>query len=275
MRHAALSKADIESEIASRFGQPFKLRPKAAPEVISTGIPAVDSLTGGLPRGAITEIFGPASSGRTSVLLSALAHATTHDEVCALIDTSNAFDPMSAAGASVDLQRLLWIRCDANLEHAFKATDLLLQGGGFGFVVLDIGDLPGPQARRIITSWWYRIRRVVENTSTAFVVIAEESCVRSAAELILKLDNEAAVWSSLVSANVKKSGALSESKIQIQDGAIQYCFGSSAILAKPPAASHTSYLLQSTQVKAQQQRPVGFASAEFQTQPQFGVFSPA
>lgn len=259
MRQAALSKADIESEIAGRFGPAFKLRTKAAPEVISTGISAVDSLTGGFPRGAITEIFGPASSGRTSLLLSALAHATTHDEVCALIDTSNAFDPASAARVGVDLQRLLWIRCDANLEHAFKATDLLLQGGGFGFVTLDIGDLPGQQARRIITSWWYRIRRVVENTPTAFVVMAEESCVRSAAAMILKLDGEASVWSSVVSTNDKKSGALSEPKSQLQDGALQYCYSSSMILTKQPA----TFLLQGIRVRAQQQKPVGFTGAEF------------
>src|SRR5438105_10530161 len=112
MRQSALTKAVIESEVAARFGSAFKLRPKPAPEVISTGILEIDSLTGGFPRGAITEIFGPPSSGRTSLLLSTLAHASTHDEVCALIDMSNAFAPDSAARAGVDLLRLLWIRCN-------------------------------------------------------------------------------------------------------------------------------------------------------------------
>src|SRR6266700_251297 len=96
---SALSRAAIESELGTRFGFAFKLREKPSAEVISTGIPEVDSLSRGLPRGAITEIFGPASSGRTSLMLSALAFATTHQEVCALIDTNDVFDPTIAAEA--------------------------------------------------------------------------------------------------------------------------------------------------------------------------------
>lgn len=194
---AAISKAEIESEVASRFATAFKLQEKPPVAVVSTGIAEVDSLTGGLPRGAITEIFGSASSGRTSLMISALAYATTQEEVCVLIDTNDTFDPISAAEAGLNLQRLLWIRCAANVEHAFKAADLLLQGGGFGIVVLDIGDVVGSEARRIISSWWYRFRRVVENTPTALLVLAEDSCVRSCASLALKLNREVDVWSSV------------------------------------------------------------------------------
>jgi hypothetical protein len=194
---AAFSKAEIESEITSRFGSAFKLPEKRPGEVISTGICEVDSfIGGGLPRGAITEVFGPASSGRTSFMLSALVHATNHEEVCALVDTNNVFDPKSAARAEINCERLLWIRCANNLEHAFKATDLLLQGGGFGLVLLDLGDVPGKSARRIISSWWYRFRRTLEATPTALVVIAEESCVRSCASLALELRGEKYLWSS-------------------------------------------------------------------------------
>jgi len=194
---AAISKAEIESEITSRFGSAFKLHEKRTAEVISTGIPQIDSfIFGGLPRGAITEVFGPASSGRTSFMLSALAHATNHEEVCALVDINNVFDPKSAARAKINCERLLWIRCANNLEHAFKATDLLLQGGGFGLVLLDLGDVPGKSARRIISSWWYRFRRTLEATPTALVVIAEESCVRSCASLALELKGEKCLWSS-------------------------------------------------------------------------------
>lgn len=194
---AAFSKAEIESEITSRFGSTFKQHDKRPAEVISSGLPQIDSfIFGGFPRGAITEVFGRASSGRTSFMLSALAHATTHEEVCALVDTSNVFDPESAARAEMNCERLLWIRCAHNLEHAFKAADLLLQGGGFGLVLLDLGDVPAKSARRIISSWWYRFRRTLEATPTALVVIAEESCVRSCASLALELRGEKGLWSS-------------------------------------------------------------------------------
>ena len=87
------------------------LRERAAPLTVSTGVAALDALTGGLPRGALSEITGPASSGRTGVMLAALAGATRREEACALVDASDNFDPASAAAAGVDLERLLWVRC--------------------------------------------------------------------------------------------------------------------------------------------------------------------
>ncbi len=134
---AAISKAEIESEIASRFATDIKLQEKPPVAVVSTGIPEVDSLTGGFPRGAITEIFGSASSGRTSFMISALAYATTHEEVCVLIDTNDTFDPASAAEAGLNLERLLWIRCAANVEHNSKPSPLQKQVSSFESV-LDI-----------------------------------------------------------------------------------------------------------------------------------------
>ena len=90
--------------------------------MVSSGIPALDALTGGLPRGCLTEICGPASSGRTTVLLAALAAATRRGEFCALIDASDALDPHSAAAAGIDLDRLLWVRCsDSPQNH--RATE--------------------------------------------------------------------------------------------------------------------------------------------------------
>ena len=161
----ALSKIDLEN----RFGDAFKIHEKSVVETLSTGIDEIDALTGGLPRGGITEIFGPASSGRTSLMFSLLAYATTHEETCAVVDTNNVFAPTAASAAGIDFDRLLWIRCAANLEHAFKATDLLLHAGGFGLVILDLGDVAGKDARRIITSWWYRFRRTVEDRPTSIV----------------------------------------------------------------------------------------------------------
>jgi len=191
---AALSKAELESEIASRFGDVFKIQEKSVVETLATGIPEIDALTGGLPRGAISEIFGPASSGRTSLMYSMLAYATTHEETCALVDMNDAFAPAAAAAAKIDFDRLLWVRGAGNLEHAFKATDLLLHAGGFGLVILDIGDVAGKDTHRIISSWWYRFRHTVEDRPTVLMVVSEEACTRSCAALTLEL-NGAVEWS--------------------------------------------------------------------------------
>src|SRR5450759_4688915 len=88
-----------------------RLDVRPAPEMVSSGIPQLDLLTGGLARGCLTEICGTASSGRTTVLLFALARATQRGEVCALVDASDAFDPSSAAAAGMEMSRLLWVRC--------------------------------------------------------------------------------------------------------------------------------------------------------------------
>src|SRR5579859_4611960 len=99
-----------QSTIA-RITPASQLEIRPAPEMASSGIPALDTLTGGLPRGCLTEICGPASSGRTTLLLAALAAATQRGEYCAVVDASDALDPHSAAASGVDLERLLWVRC--------------------------------------------------------------------------------------------------------------------------------------------------------------------
>src|SRR6195256_884215 len=88
-----------------------RLDVRPAPEMVSSGIPQLDLLTGGLARGCLTEICGTASSGRHSLLLLALARATQRGEVCALVDANDAFDPASAAAAGMEMSRLLWVRC--------------------------------------------------------------------------------------------------------------------------------------------------------------------
>jgi len=87
---------------------------RPAPAMLSSGIAAINALTGGWPRGCLTEICGPASSGRTTLMLAALAAATRRGEFCVLVDASDALDPRSAADAGVELDRLLWVRCGEN-----------------------------------------------------------------------------------------------------------------------------------------------------------------
>jgi recA bacterial DNA recombination protein len=192
-----------------------------------------------MPRGAISEIFGPASSGRTSLMYSMLAYATTHEETCALVDTNDVFAPVAAAAAGIDFDRLLWTRCAGNLEHAFKATDLLLHAGGFGLVILDLGDVPGKDARRIISSWWYRFRRTVEDRPTVITVISEEACTRSCAAITLELKG-AAEWSRATEPSAGQSNVLPMRK---------------QIPVKQPSVTHGS-LLHLNSIKVNRQRPI-------------------
>jgi hypothetical protein len=101
---------------------------------MSSGIDAVDALTGGVPLGCLTEICGPTSSGRTSVLMSLLAECMRRDALCALIDASDVFDPHSAAAAGVELEKLLWVRCGVPSPRRHGDTEKSVSG--FKFQVL-------------------------------------------------------------------------------------------------------------------------------------------
>jgi len=103
----------VESALAGRVPAAFSFRPPVAPELLSCGMLEVDSvLGGGLPLGAITELTGAQSSGRTTLVLSTLAAVTAQDESCAYVDASDALNPVSAAALGVDLRRLLWVRTE-------------------------------------------------------------------------------------------------------------------------------------------------------------------
>jgi len=172
-----------------------RLAVRPEPEMVSSGIAAMDALTGGLPRGCLTEICGPASSGRTTVLLAALAAATRRGECCAVVDASDALDPQSATSAGVELDRLLWVRCVESspqkcLEQLLRATDLLLESGGFGMIALDLGDLPPQAARRIPLTTWFRFRRAVEHTQTVLLAIERQSIAGSCSSLLIKLGSQ-------------------------------------------------------------------------------------
>ncbi len=212
---ASTRRTQIESSLGEQLSSTLLFRERVAPLTTSTGIPTLDALIGGLPRGALSEFSGPTSSGRTGVMLSALASATQREEVCALVDASDSFDPASAAAAGVDLDRLLWVRCSEQksiskhmtstplqksgrpgkagfafshaLEQVLKVTDLLLQGGGFGMVVLDLGDIPTESVRRIPLTSWFRFRRAVEPTSTVLLLVEQDPCAKTCASLVLRL----------------------------------------------------------------------------------------
>jgi hypothetical protein len=236
------------------------------------------------------------------MILSALAEATRRQEVCALVDAADSLHPESAA-AGMDLQRLLWIRCgdnppqrhadteamndlkiastfnrkssswDSRLAQVLKATDLLLQSGGFGMVVLDLADVPPRFARRIPLASWFRFRRAVENTPTVLLVLEQEPYAKTCASLVLKMQP---------AAFEKQQPALADqhSALSIQHSASATFFQKCPIQIGPapvpqsisnckaPAHAH---ILRMLPVKAElvhdrfQRKPTRSVTAQFQT----------
>lgn len=75
----------------------------------------------------------------------------------------------------------------SRIEQSLKATDLLLQGGGFGLIVVDLADVPADAARRVPLTSWFRFRRTVENTATALVVLEQQPYAKTCASLVIQL----------------------------------------------------------------------------------------
>ena len=185
----------LRSQLRTRFDVPFEVRKRLEREQIPTGIPAIDKLTeGGIPRGTLTEICGTESTGRTALVFALLGQATQRGECCAWIDTAGAFDPVSAVEAGVNLDRVLWVNCGGNAQHALKSTDLLIQAGGFGLVVLDMADTADAMARRIPLASWFRLRHAAERTGAALVVVERQINARSCSTLQIELWRKGPLW---------------------------------------------------------------------------------
>jgi len=308
-----------------------RLEIRPAPEMVTSGIPALDALTGGLPRGCLTEICGPASSGRTTILLAALAASTRRGEYCAVIDASDALDPNSLAAAGIDLDHLLWVRCgddihqnsrplqpavppkkmesaremnsagappmsrtlrqggdfdfhsqspldcrqneagfsyrsagnspsqkfarytrppEHRLEQVLRATDLLLESGGFGLIILDLADLPPQAARRIPLTTWFRFRRAVEHKPTILLAIEQQPIAGSCSSLLLQLGNaDASAAKRRQNTAHGASRRLSPKEGQAQDGRNKIC----TIAETPTEFSYPSHahLLTELQIHAE------------------------
>ncbi len=207
----ALARADLESLLRAR--QLDRTLTTALPQVdprdehalAPSGVSALDArLGGGFPRGQLSELVGPRSSGRTSLLLQMMAAATARGELVALVDGLDMFDVESAVAAGVDLSRLLWIRghivtnqglCrDLNqraLEQAIRAFTLVLQAGNFGLIVFDVAEAPADAVRRLPFTTWLRLQRMVEGSQTACVLVGDAPMARSSSGLTLRLEQRA------------------------------------------------------------------------------------
>ena len=203
----------IEHALQHRFPAALTPAPRTIREVATTGIPAIDTLLeGGLPVGAISELTGPESSGRTSLALAFVALRTAEEKVCAWVDGGDALDPESAAASGVDLRRLLWVRCRnlpaqeraaaaakfpasknrqatrpwAQLDQALRATDLLLQAGGFAAIVVDLGCIAAEDGRRIPLATWFRFRQAADRTRCSLLVLGKAAYAQSSAAVVLE-----------------------------------------------------------------------------------------
>jgi hypothetical protein len=206
MSSAAAIRVQVETTLAQRVPAALTLKIKQAPELFSTSIAEVDAiLGGGIPRNSITEVSGAASTGKTSFALSTLANVTQLGNACAWVDVNDALSPESATAAGVELRRMLWLRILAErrqkltekpwsrLEQALKATDLLLQTGGFAAIVLDMSDVLPQHTMRIPLATWYRFRLAAEHARTALVFLTQSPCASSCATLSLRCEPAAAV----------------------------------------------------------------------------------
>lgn len=176
----------VLSTLGNRWDAAFEVK-KAAPDVLP-------SVLGGIPRGALTEIAGPACSGRTSLLCSLLAEATARGETCVLVDADDRFDPVRSEAAGVRLDHVLWVRCGGNAEHAMKAADLLAHNGGFGLIAVDFGDTPVRTLHRVPMAAWFRLRQAAERTSAALVVTGQQAHTQSCAAFRILLKSGRARW---------------------------------------------------------------------------------
>ena len=201
---ASLARADLESLLHTKNLDRTLTRPddprRSDLDHASTGHAGLDAqLSGGIPRGQVSELVGRRSSGRTAMMLRLLAAATARGELVALVDALDMLDVESAAAAGVDLDRLLWIRglvvqspglCrDMNqraMIQAVRALTLVLQAGNFGLVVFDVGEAPADALRRLPFTTWLRLQRMVDASPTACLLVGSDRLSRSPRGLSLQ-----------------------------------------------------------------------------------------
>jgi recombination protein RecA len=203
-----LREKKLDHTLSNRGLTPVPARgsdPEALRWLVPTGMAELDArLDGGIPRGHFSGVVGPRSSGRLSILVSALARATSRGEAVALVDPLDMFDPVSASASGIDFQRMLWVRGEAtssarlslsceygtlqkSLDRAVKALNIVLQAGGFGLVVLDLGEIAAQTIKRLPYTTWLRLHRVIEGSETACVLIASDPITRSAGGVTIHL----------------------------------------------------------------------------------------
>jgi hypothetical protein len=166
----------------------------AATRRCPTGLPGLDAaLAGGWPQGEVSELVGPPTSGRTTVIVATLAAATAAGGIAAIVDAFDEFDPRGAAEAGCRLERVLWVRgpslagetarpalVDRAVHQAVRACDLVVRAGGFSVVALDLASVPPRALRALPVTTWLRLARANDGRETVCLVAAPIPLGRSA-----------------------------------------------------------------------------------------------
>ena len=178
------------AQIDRQFGKGSIMRlgsdERAPVEVISTGSIALDVAlgTGGLPKGRIVEIYGPESSGKTTVALHAIANAQKNGGIAAFIDAEHALDPVYAQALGVNIDELLVSQPDTG-EQALEIADMLIRSGSIDIVVIDsvaalvpraeiegeMGDAHVGLQARLMSQALRKLTGALSNTGTTMIFI--------------------------------------------------------------------------------------------------------
>lgn len=185
-RQIALDKA--LGDLTKRYGDGTVMRLGEAQhmdvEVIPTGSLSLDIAlgTGGIPRGRITEIYGPESSGKTTIAQHIVAEAQALGGTCAFVDMEHALDPSYASRCGVDVESLLISQPDMG-EQALEITETLVRSGAIDVIVIDsvaalvpraeiegdMGDAPMGMQARLMSQALRKLSGAIKQTNTAVV----------------------------------------------------------------------------------------------------------
>ena len=178
------------AQIDRQFGKGSVMRlgsdERAPVEVIQTGSIALDVALGigGLPKGRIIEVYGPESSGKTTVALHAIANAQRNGGIAAFIDAEHALDPEYAKALGVDTDALLVSQPDTG-EQALEIADMLIRSGSIDIIVIDsvaalvpraeiegeMGDSHVGLQARLMSQALRKLTGALNNTGTTMIFI--------------------------------------------------------------------------------------------------------
>jgi hypothetical protein len=182
--------AVLLARLGRRGGLRLGVEPLGARHRLPVGLADLDrALGGGLPRGRVTELVGPRSTGRTGLAARIAASATCAGETIAWVDPADALDPEALATAGVRLDRTLWVRPRVPGD-ALRAAEVLLGAGGFGLVVLDLDAAP-----RLPRGYALRLTRAAAATSSTLLLIAPAPVAGLGAALALATRGRRVRWS--------------------------------------------------------------------------------